>query len=95
MALSIGGILALRLAHSLFEPFQVDLQNRQIRTENRATALSVNSMLMKGVAVATNLAFGALSECSLSAAFLFGGMICLLSLGLFALWGRRASATPS
>lgn len=95
MALSIGGILALRLAHSLFEPFQVDLQNRQIRTENRATALSVNSMLMKGVAVATNLAFGALSERSLSAAFLFGGMICLLSLGLFALWGRRASATPS
>ena len=35
------------------------------------------------------------SECSLSAAFLFGGMICLLSLGLFALWGRRACPIPT
>lgn len=90
IALSVGGILALRLAHSLFEPFQTDLQNRQIHTENRATALSVNSMLMKGVAIATNLAFGALSELSLSAAFLFGGLICLAGLALFLLWGAGA-----
>lgn len=86
---SVAAILALRLSHTLFAPFQTELLNRQITVRNRATALSACAMLTDGVAVGTNLAFGALSERSLPAAFCFGGIICALSLLLFAVWRKR------
>ena len=83
---SVIGILALRLSNSLFQPFQAEIQNRQIETENRATALSINAMLVDCIAIGTNLIFGALSEWNLSLAFLFGGGICSLSLFCFLIW---------
>lgn len=74
---SVAGILTLRISNTLFQPLQTEIQNRQIDTENRATALSINSMLVNSVAVGTNLVFGALSDRSLSSAFLFGAGICV------------------
>ena len=75
--LSVCGILLLRVSNSLFEPFQTEIQNRMVHTEYRATALSIHAMLMDGVGVGTNLAFGALAEQSLAAAFWFGAGICM------------------
>lgn len=83
---SILGILLLRISDTLFQPFCAELQNKQIHTSNRATALSIHSMLMSSVAIGTNLIFGRLSDWNLSAAFFFGGGICILSLGFLALW---------
>lgn len=88
-AASVESILLLRLSNTLFQPFQVQMQNRQIRTENRATALSINAMLMDCVAVGSNLIFGALSEYSLTAAFVFGGILSGSALLLLLAWYRR------
>lgn len=87
---SVIAILVLRIANALFQPFQMEIQNRQIRTVNRATALSINAMLMNCVAIATNLIFGALSSRSLSLAFFFGAGICMISLPLFFSWYRKS-----
>lgn len=85
-ASSIFGILLLRMSHTLFQPFQMELQNRQICGADRASALSVHAMIMDGTAVATNLVFGALAERALELAFVFGMGICLISLLLFGVW---------
>lgn len=85
---SVGSILLLRLSNTLFQPFQAQIQNQQIQTENRATALSVNAMLMDCVAVGSNLVFGALSEYSLTAAFVFGSALSSAALVLLLLWHR-------
>lgn len=85
---SVGSILLLRLSNTLFQPFQAQMQNQQIQTENRATALSVNAMLMDCVAVSSNLVFGALSEYSLTAAFVFGSAHSGTDLVLLLLWHR-------
>ena len=87
---SVGSILLLRLSNTLFQPFQAEMQNRQIQTDNRATALSVNAMLMDCVAVGSNLVFGALSEYSLTVAFVFGGVLSGAALALLLLWHRMA-----
>lgn len=87
--LSVGSIWLLRVSDSLFQPFRTQLQNRQIHTPNRATALSIHAMLTDGVAIGTNLAFGALAQWDLRLAFGFGAAICLGALGLLAYWRRR------
>ena len=80
---AMAGIWLLRLSNSLFQPLQIALQNRQIQTAHRATALSIHAMLTDCIAIGTNLAFGMLSEISLTMAFLFGGALCLVSPLLF------------
>ena len=82
--LSVLGILMLRIVFSLFQPLQTELQNRQIHTENRATALSVNAVIIDSVGAGTNIAFGTLAEKNLSVAFLSGGGMCILG-GIFVL----------
>lgn len=83
---SVISVLVLRLSNTLFQPLLADLQNRQITSRNRATALSVCGMLVNGIAIGTNLVFGALSDWNLSAAFYFGSVICTVGLLLFWLW---------
>lgn len=83
---SVSGILLLRMSNTFFVPFQMELQNRQISTSDRATALSAHAMVMDGVAVVTNLAFGFLAERGLPLAFFFGMGICFVSLILFGMW---------
>ncbi len=90
---SVISIGVLRLSHTLFQPLQSEIQNRQVKTAFRATALSVYSMFISCVGIATNLVFGALSAWNLSVAFLFGSGICLLSLILFRMWYRHDRST--
>lgn len=91
-AVSVAAIAALRIAFSLFQPLQTDLQNRQIVSDNRATALSVNAAVMDGVAIATNVAFGRAAERFLPAAMALGGGLCLTGLLLFCVWCRDGAA---
>ena len=79
--LSVLGILMLRIVFSLFQPLQTELQNRQIHTENRATALSVNAVIIDSVGAGTHIA---LAEKNLSVAFLSGVGMCILG-GIFVL----------
>lgn len=85
---SILGILTLRLCYTLFQPFQASIQNQQIRSGNRATALSVYSMFVNSVGIGTNLVFGALSDRNLSWAFFFGAGILGLGLLLLMVWRK-------
>lgn len=48
-------------------------------------------MLTNGIAIGTNLAYGALAQYSLSLAFCFGAALCATGLGLYLAWHRRAS----
>jgi predicted MFS family arabinose efflux permease len=91
-ALSVLAVALLRISFSLFQPLQMDLQNRQIQSANRATALSANAMLMDCVAIGTNLLFGRIAESSLPAAMLTGSGFCLLGLGLYLIWSKNPLA---
>lgn len=77
--LSVMSILVLRVSHSFFAPLQAEIQNRFVKTNNRATELSVNAMFTDCVGIVVNLIFGALSKSSLSITFLFGAIICTFS----------------
>ena len=92
-AVSIGAILLLRFSNTLFQPFQMELQNKQICSHNRATVLSINSMIIDSVEAGTNLVFGYLAESSLNISFLFGAGLCLIGLCLFFLWYRHWKVT--
>ncbi len=86
---SVCGVLMLRLSDSLFQPFQTQIQNEQVRTRDRATALSIHAIIIDTIAIGTNLIFGFLAEKELKFAFLFGIGICVLSLFLFQAWLHR------
>ncbi len=90
--LSAGSIMLLRLSYMLFEPLHAELQNRQIESRYRATALSIYSMLINSVAVCTNLVFGSLAERSLPLAFSFGSLACVLGVILFMHWYSSVKA---
>lgn len=81
--LSIVSILLLQILNSIFQPLQLELQNRQITTDKHATALSINAMLIDCIAIGINLAFGYLAQISLTTAFLFGAGICFIGLLFF------------
>lgn len=83
---SICGILALRISNSLFQPFQTEMQNRQIHTEYRATALSIHAMILDSVGAGTNLVFGVLAERNLVLAFLFGAGLCIVGVVMLLKW---------
>lgn len=82
------GIIAFRIAHSLFTPLQMQMQNERIVTAERASALSINAVIIDSVGVGTNLIYGALAEQSLTAALVSGAVLCAVGLGLAEI-GRR------
>lgn len=84
--ISAASIMLLRFIHSLFEPMQLELQNRQICSPHRATALSIYAMIIDCVAICTNLSFGSLAQKSLPLAFSFGAVICTAGAIMFLIW---------
>jgi len=81
--LSVLSVVGLRISYSLLQPLQLELQNRRISTEDRATALSMNTVLMDGISVFLNLMLGSMAEYSLMAAMLAGAVLCGGSLILY------------
>lgn len=90
--LSVLGILILRIAFSLFQPLQSELQNRQIDTTDRATALSIHAVIIDSAGIGTNIAFGSLAERSLTHSLLFGAVLCITGFLFFRIWYRKHSA---
>jgi len=86
---AVLAVVALRLACTLFMPLNMQLQNEQVQTQNRATELSVYAFLMSSIAVLTNLAFGKLAEHRLSLAMLLGALMCLAGAICFGFFMRR------
>ena len=84
--LSIGSIAILRVSFSLFQPLQMELQNRQVISQNRATELSINSVIMSCVGIATNLIYGKLADINSSLPMFTGSLMCFAGLLLIVIW---------
>ncbi|MDO4458771.1 MAG: MFS transporter [Clostridia bacterium] len=84
--LSVISVLAIYIAMYIYRPMGTNLENKQITTDNRATALSINALITDSVAVMANLIFGKLADISLAGSFCFGGGLCVMGLMLFAVW---------
>ncbi len=81
--ISVLGVLFIRVCFSLLSPLGAELQNKAITTSDRATALSMSTMIMDLLAVFTNLVFGKLADFDLSTAMCFGGFLCIVGIGLY------------
>lgn len=86
--ISVGAVLILNLANSLFQPLQKEEQNKQVISSNRATELSIYAIIIDSICAGTSVMFGALAKFSLNQAFLFGAVLSLVGLVLFITWYR-------
>ena len=86
---SVTCIVAVRIGFSIFMPLGQDIQNRQVATADRATALSINAVLLDGIAIAVNLIFGRMAEVSVAAAMGLGAALCLTGLILYGIGWKR------
>lgn len=81
--LSVLAVVGLRLSYSLLQPLQLEQQNRRIHGKHRATALSMNAVLMDSIAVFLNLILGYSAEISLPITMFIGAGLCAVSLLLY------------
>ena len=81
-AVSVLGVMLLRVSFSLLQPLQTEIRNRQVTGANRATELSVHAVVISSVGAAVNLIFGAVAEWSLPLTFGLGAVLCGVSLPL-------------
>ena len=81
--MSVLSVIGLRLCYSLLQPLQWEQQNRRISTGNRATALSMNAVILNSIPVFLNLLLGFTAEVSLTGAMLVNMLLCTVSLGLY------------
>lgn len=86
--ISVSAVLILNLANSLFQPLQMEEQNKQVISSNRATELSIYAIIIDSICAGTSVIFGALAKFSLKQAFLFGAVLSLVGLVLFITWHR-------
>lgn len=87
--LSVCSVLLLNLANSLFQPLQMEEQNKQVMSNNRATELSIYAIIIDSICAGTSVMFGMLAKVALEQAFLFGAMLSLVGLLLFMIWHKR------
>ncbi len=83
---SILGIAVVSGAGALFTPLQTELQNRQVKTSQRATELSIQSAFLNGAGALVSVAFGRAAEGSVPGAFLLGAACCVLGGLLYGVW---------
>ena len=81
--LSVMAVILLRLCFSLMQPLQMDLQNRQITGQDRATALSMNAVVMESLGIFLNLLFGRLADLRLEFAMFLGAALCTLGAAVY------------
>ena len=75
-AVSVLAVLLLRVSFSLMQPLQMDLQNKQISGRDRATALSMNAVVMESLGIFLNLIFGKFADLQLETAMFLGAALC-------------------
>jgi len=90
--LSVAAVALLRISFSLFQPLQTELQNRQVKTQNRATELSIYALIIDSLGIGTNLVYGKLADINLSVALYSGAALCLIGFLCFRLWSMNDGA---
>ncbi len=86
VAVSCCGLIML--VYALWYPLIGDLENRLVEGSNRATVLSVFSMIGSSVTVAVDLGVGVLTDISIATAFLSAAGLSALGLGMLLVWYR-------
>ena len=76
---SVAAVLLMHVAFQLLWPLQMKIQNDEVLSQQRATELSINSIIMDVLAVITNLIFGKMADFKLSSAFFLGAAFCTLA----------------
>ena len=74
--ISVLAMILLRLCFSLMQPLHMELQNQRITGRNRATALSMNAVVMESLGIFLNLVYGRLAEQRLDRAMFLGAVLC-------------------
>lgn len=87
--ISVPAVILLRLSFSLLQPLHMDLQNKRITGPDRATALSMNAVVMESLGIFLNLMFGALADVHLASAMFLGAVLCGMAALLYRLSFRR------
>ncbi len=81
--LSVVAILAIHISFSLFSPLQLEMQNKAVCTENRATELSINAVLIDALGVFITMVLGAVAEIDIRFAMGVGAGLCMAAYILF------------
>lgn len=74
--LSVLAVMLLRVCFALIQPMQIERQNRMTTGKDRATALSINAVVMDGLGIFLNLLYGRLAEIRLEKALYLGAISC-------------------
>ena len=77
--LSVSAIVVMSASSALAGPLYTLVFNRQVRTADRATQLSIFAVIMDVTSAGASLAYGRLADYSLSGAFVLGASVCALS----------------
>ena len=88
--LSVLAVMSFRVALSLLEPLQTQLQNRAVTAADRATALSIQTVVLDSAGAGISVMLGMIAEQDLSISFLTGGLLCAVSALLLAVWDKNA-----
>ncbi len=86
---SIVGVMVVRFIFVILTPLQNTLKNAQVNSLNRATTLSIFSIISSSIGVFVNVGFGAIAKIDISLAFYFGASICVIGLGGMIAWFRK------
>ncbi|WP_426349020.1 MFS transporter [Alloiococcus sp. CFN-8] len=81
--IAVLGVLILRIGFSILQPLQMKIQNEEITTRDRATALSMNAVIMDIIAIFTNVVFGKIAAVNLQASMVFGFILCIVGFVLY------------
>ncbi len=81
--IAVLGVLMLRIGYSILQPLQMKIQNEEITVSDRATALSMNAVIMDIIAIFTNVVFGKIADISLQSSMVFGCVMCIVAFALY------------
>lgn len=77
--ISITAVAMIQIAYRLIQPLELTIQNRQITSSDRATRLSMNAVIIDGIAIFTNIFYGKIADINISYAMFLGFILCGLA----------------
>lgn len=84
--LSVLAIAVIQIAYHLFQPLELTIQNSQITSDDRATKLSTNAVIIDGIAIFTNVIYGKIADINIAYSMFLGFILCTIALMLYHSW---------
>lgn len=77
---SVISVMSISLSDALFTPIVMEIENKSVTTGERATILSIYSVIGSVVSAAINPLIGLVADYSLGTSFLLCSMLCVIAL---------------